>query len=431
MAFTARLIRPTIVGAILAFSASVEAADIVNVDELSAAIKSGSNKKVAFLTQANFDSVHNMLPSSIEKVICDNTTQFSLICDSVTDMIELIKNGDVLAGLISGLPESTHAPSLNTFSSTVVSTRAMLMAPIQSSDTPHGTSSTSASSYELSLAVDAAVVSLQQAGKDEEIRLANMPFEFIAVHTCKGSDLTAFSVPNYASATGLLRTTLDSRVLKVGSLGPYDWGGNDGNYKVTPHKGFYPDWFTEFCKQFNDLTGADGVKYSSQGAITCTRVWQLSSAKVFKDLFEGNSYVTEPYYIVDGFYTGSGETCSSSNDCRPSVSGRENCESSKCAHPKSPRTRHFRSSCSTIGVDSTFMTKKHVETAVQLQSEDSSTSTGLIVVLTLLGICMAFFCLLSGLLIRRELKGTPLFNKLKEPVMQKQDASGSQIGTSA
>merc|ERR1711963_416474 len=140
--------------------------------------------KVAFISQANFDSVHNVLPDSVQVVLCDGTSHFGLTCSGTQDMINLIKNGDLLAGLISGLPDHDQAPHLNTFSSTVVSTRAMLMAPALSSDTPHGTNSNSTSSFDLSLAVDAAIVSLQQAGKDEQIRLANMPFEFIAVHTC-------------------------------------------------------------------------------------------------------------------------------------------------------------------------------------------------------------------------------------------------------
>merc|ERR1711974_100447 len=143
-----------------------------------------------------------------------------------------------------------------------------------------------------------------------EIRHANMPFEFMAVHTCKGSDLSAFTVPNFQTATGLLRTALDDKELKIGALGPYDWGGNDGNYKVTPPTGYYPDWLTEFCKQFNALKGADGVAYNSGGTIRCTRVYKKGSGGVFADLFDSVSHVTEPYYIVDSFYTGTGEDCS-------------------------------------------------------------------------------------------------------------------------
>ena len=30
----------------------------------------------------------------------------------------------------------------------------------------------------------------------------------------------------------------------MASLGPYDWGGNDGNYLVEPYVGFWPDLYT-------------------------------------------------------------------------------------------------------------------------------------------------------------------------------------------
>ena len=32
--------------------------------------------------------------------------------------------------------------------------------------------------------------------------------------------------------------------LNVASLGPFDWGGNDGNYLVEPYEGFWPDLYT-------------------------------------------------------------------------------------------------------------------------------------------------------------------------------------------
>lgn len=391
------------------------ATNIVNVDELSAAINNGDNKRVAFLSEANYDSVHNVIPRSVEPVYLSSTG----------DMIARIMSGDILAGLISGLPEAEHAPSLNTFSSTVVSTRAMLMAPTQSPDMPHGTVEDNASSYHLSLAVDAAIVSLQRSGRDEEIRLANMPFEFIAVHTCKGSDMSAFVVPNYSAATGLLRETLDNLELKVGALGPYNWGGNDGDYTVEPYRGFYPDWLTEFCSQFNQLSGPDGVRYNSQGEITCSRVWRPVSGGVFQDLFDGASYVTEPYYIVDSFYTGTGEVCTTSSDCRPAVSGTEQCTNDTantslpwtCSHPSSPRTRHFRISCTTIGVDSTFMTKRHSQASAQQgggDDDDGDLSTGIIILLAVLGLLVVAFCVLSALLIHREKSGNPLFNPLRE-----------------
>jgi len=191
-----------------------------------------------------------------------------------------------------------------------------------------------------------------------------MPFEFMAVHTCKADDPSKFLVPNSVDATGLLQTTLQNKVLKIGALGPYDWGGNDGNYLVNPPVGFYPDWLTAFCQAFNNLAGPDGVRYDASGTIACTRVYQAGSAGVFKDLFNGGSYVTEPYYTVDAMYTGTSEPCNTStasSDCRVAnlASGYETCSNNKCTFPSSPRTRHFRFSCSTLGVDSSFMVAKN------------------------------------------------------------------------
>ena len=57
----------------------------------------------------------------------------------------------------------------------MVSPRAMFLAPDVSTTFPHGAAPAN-SSYDLSLAVDAAIVNIQQQGIDEKIRLANMPF---------------------------------------------------------------------------------------------------------------------------------------------------------------------------------------------------------------------------------------------------------------
>jgi hypothetical protein len=354
---------------ILGLTVRAAAANIVTLDELNSALDAtGGNKRVAFLTQANYDAVHTVLSSNAEVVICDGSDVVYSSCTSTSAIIGHVIDDTFLAGLISGLPDAISAPSLNSFSSTVVSLRAMFMAPVFSDETPHGTLTSAKSAMDLSFAVDAAIVTLQSTGTDEKVRQSNMPFEFIAAHTCRIDDPSLYTVPNFAAAQGLLRTTLDNRILKVGALGPYDWGGNDGNYKVDPPVGFYPDWLTEFCNVFNSLKGPDGVRYNSSGNITCERVYQPSSASVFQDLFGGASYVTEPYYIVDSFYTGTGESCATSQDCRQAnlESEREYCQNATggadgdltCQHPSSPRFRHFRLSCSTIGVDSTFMTKR-------------------------------------------------------------------------
>ena len=157
---------------------SVAAAeDIITLDMLTERITAGPLRKVAFLSQANADSVHTVLPASVEVVICDGKkSYYGVSCAGTDGIVAAVRGGEVLAGLISGLPETEVAPFLHTFSSTMISPRAMLMAPDVALDMPHGVGDAAKSSADLSLAVDAAIVSLQAQGIDEQIRLANMPF---------------------------------------------------------------------------------------------------------------------------------------------------------------------------------------------------------------------------------------------------------------
>ena len=395
--------------------------NLATLDDLYEAIQTGDNKKVAFLTLANYDAVRTVLPSNVEPIFCDTSVKSGVGagCDSTDEMIGLITSGQVVGGLkFSGLPSARHARNLNIFSSTIVSTRAMLMAPVHSAEMPHGTTDATKASYDLSKAVDASIVTMQAQGLDEKARQNNLPFEFMAVHTCKGSDLSAFTVPNGADATGLLRTVLDTRILKIGASGPYDWGGNDGNFKVTPYTGFYPDWVTEFCLQFNALKGADGISYNSSGAISCKRVWQWSSSSVFADLYDGVSHVTEPYYVVDGSYIGTGENCTSSPSvCRNALtaSGKEICSTDKkCTHPKSPRMRHFRMSCSTFGVDSTFMTKKFSALDATSSTNDENDDVKIIAIVAAIVCGLGVVCLglFACVVVRREKSGKPMFMAL-------------------
>merc|ERR1712023_535900 len=92
------------------------------------------------------------------------------------------------------------------------------------------------------------------------------------------------------------------------------------------------------------------------------------------------------------------------------------CVEGSCTHPKSPRTRHFRISCSTVGVDSTFMTKKEIIVAVSgtttVIEGDDGLDTGVIVALIALGVGVLLTCSFLIFLIRREKSGKPMFSKL-------------------
>ena len=178
--------------------------DIVNLDELVNAIKTGPNRKVAFLAEANFKSVHTVLPSEVQAVICDGEEHYKVKCQGKGDIVKLVENGGVIAALISGLPEEKEAKTLHAFSSTLISPRAMLMAPDISTDHPHG-APPERSTRDLALALNSAIVRVQTKGLDQEARKKNMPFEFLNVHTCKSSDYGMFPIPNKADAKGLLR----------------------------------------------------------------------------------------------------------------------------------------------------------------------------------------------------------------------------------
>ncbi|CAH1793528.1 unnamed protein product [Owenia fusiformis] len=259
----------------------------------------------------------------------------------------------------------------------------MFMSPDVSTDKPHGAPPVR-SSLDLSIAINAAIVRVQNKGEDQKARLKNLPFEFLSVHTCKADEYDLFPLPNKQNATGLLKTILDTKIFKLGAYGPFHWGENDGNYLVDPPTGFYPDLMTAIFEEFKNLSGPDGVKYGDD--ITLERVWSKTSN--FKDLFDGVSYITEPYFFVDAAYIGTLGPCVNSTDCRPALlpGGREYCNTYKnssgcfeidpvsgepkrrCKHSHRARIDFFRMSCFTLGQDSTFFTKRFTHSSASTSS---------------------------------------------------------------
>ena len=69
---------------------------------------------------------------------------------------------------------------------------------------------------------------------------ANPPFEATLPSSCL-IDSSAYTYPTQDTATGLLSDVFANSTLKIGALGPYNWGV-DGNYQVEPHEGFWPDY---------------------------------------------------------------------------------------------------------------------------------------------------------------------------------------------
>ncbi|CAH1778322.1 unnamed protein product [Owenia fusiformis] len=396
---------------------AAENTDIESIDELNDAIAQGPNRKIGFLSMANYNAVRTVLHASVEPVLFQ----------SKDALVSSVLSGSLVAGLMRGVVADHHAKDLHTFSSGLISTSAMFMTPDVSADMPHG-APPYRSSRDLALAINAAIVRVQNKGSDQEARLKNMPFEFLSVHTCKSDNYALFPPPNKNNATGLLKTILETRVFKLGAFGPFHWGDNDGNYLVNPPTGFYPDLMSAIFEEFKNLSGPDGVKYGDD--ITLERIWSKMSN--FQNLFDGVSYITEPYFVIDATYSGTDEPCVNSTDCRPALlpEGKEQCNTYKnstghlvthpdsgepkrrCEHPERSRIDFFRFSCFTLGSASTFFTKR--SSAASTVAPSGGLPGGIVaaIVICVLLLLIAVFAVLF--LVYRERRGSPVFTKLSE-----------------
>merc|ERR1719356_630880 len=213
---------------------------ITSRKQLNVAIEVGPNRKMGFLSQSNYNSVHTVLSSKVEPVIYGDTAE----------LYKAVEDGTVLAGLISGQPDA----KFSVFSSDLLSPRAFQMKP-------------GADSRDLMEAVDAAVVRTHNAGELLNAQDNNPPFQAAEVHTCRVDDPSKIPFPAAASATGLLKDVLDNKRLRILAYGDADdkpdWK-QDGNYQVQPPTGFWPDYMDFFMNHFREAYGDD---------IVLERVW--------------------------------------------------------------------------------------------------------------------------------------------------------------
>ena len=197
-------------------------ADIESLPALFTAITAGPNRRVGFLSQGNYETVKDMLP----------TTTTPIIFSHLEDLEFAVTNGSLVGGLVS----STPAGSFHTFSSTLVSPRAMLTPDVPAND---------ATFRPVLEALDAAIVRVIGAGKVAEASRTHTnsagPFPYVAVHTCKPTTVNAeFPFPSASNAA--VAAFITRGHIRVGALGPYAWG-RDGDYTQNPPTGFYPDYY--------------------------------------------------------------------------------------------------------------------------------------------------------------------------------------------
>lgn len=314
--------------------------NIVSLSQLNVAISQASttshSKKVGFLSEGNYQSVQNELDSTVEPKIYEN----------ITMLTNAVKNGDIIAGLVSGTPANGN---VNVFSSEQISVRAMLVRPGAESITD---------------ALDAALVRFIESGGVEKVAAANPPYEALVVHSCKPT-AGHFAWPTLAQLApfGLVK---DGK-LKIASLGPYDWGVADGNYKVTPAVGFWPDYYTEVEKEF--------VK---QYGITFERVWYPTSAKVMAAVHDGICHTTEPYMMLG--------SAASTNTSRKTA---------------------FDETCITSATNDKYFTKLH--TLPEFVEKDLTFMWIIIIVSAIISFFSALCC---SLMFCKERNGSPLFKPL-------------------
>lgn len=376
----------------------------------------GQDAKVGFLSGANYLSVKRKLPPNTKPVVVEHKE----------DLTQMVLNETLVAALVSGLPDKIFHDELHIFSSGIITMHSVLMAPDHSTDNPHGVSG-ELSTYDLSMAINAAISKIQLKGLDMEIARNNSPKEIVSAHTCKEDDQTQFQIPNKREAKGMLRDILDKQQIKVLANGPFNWGDNDGNYLVDPPVGFYPDLLEAIVAEFGSLSGPDKEVY---GDITFERINTKENPFPWYKLFDGTAHISEPYFILDSPYGGSGKSCLNETDCFDAnlqPTNKENCYSGWCRHPNRPRFIMLRSSCSVVGSDSKFFTKRNrtnssnsttvpttsvsepMTTDKNVNEKEKKSTVGITVATVILSIVVVALIIGMVVLILRERRGKPLF----------------------
>ena len=208
--------------------------NIVNLEQLNKAIKSGPNNKVGFLSVANFESVRGFVDNHAKPVYFDDTLS----------LYNAVKGEDVIAGLTSGVVHEEEGP-FNVFPSKVISPRAFQM---KKGD----------DSWDLLRAADAAVVRTQLDGEVKKAVADNCPFQATYVQNCYTGDREKVPFPSASNATGLLKDVIETRVLKILAHGTLDNKPNwyeDGNYQVDPPTRFWPNYVGYFLGQLQRSMG--------------------------------------------------------------------------------------------------------------------------------------------------------------------------------
>jgi hypothetical protein len=258
---------------------------------------------------------------------------------------------NVLAGITTGQIAEDFEPRYHVFSTLIVSPQAMLVAPDNDSiSTPYGLANSS--SQHLFDALNAAIADIQRDDIDETLFTKYNRSDIVRAYTCRQD--TQLPVVNRNETNGYLHDILfNTRKLKIGGLGPFNWGLHDGDYTSNESIGIYPELLRFIVQRLGQLKGPDGIAYADR--ITIERTYYENDARLFRALLDGEIHATDVYLLVDAPYRGTSQTCTVHSECR----ARESCSAKLCTHPPRPRSLHFRTTCTVASRDSKFITKKN------------------------------------------------------------------------
>ena len=227
----------------------------------------------------------------------------------------------------------------------------MFLAPDYNSlSTPYGLQNSS--SHDLFDALNAAIADVQRQDKDEKLLTENHLTDLVRAYSCRQD--TQLPVPNRNVTTGYLRDILfTTKTLKIGGVGPFNWGVHDGDYTSNVTVGFFPRLLETIVQTLGELKGPDGVTYGE--GLKIARTFYPTDKLLFQALLNGSIHATDVYLLVDAPYEGTGEACSNATQCR----ARESCTDGACTHPPRSRSIHFRTTCTTATRTTKFITKKN------------------------------------------------------------------------
>lgn len=235
--------------------------DITSLHGLNTQIVAGPLRTVGFLSTGNYHAVQNELHHTVQPVFFDTSEHLH----------RAVRNGSILAGLVSGTPHDTDG--LRVFGSEQISLRAILVG-VEHTD--------------LLRAIDAAIVRLVERGAVDALIETHYPYEMLVAHSCKPTaDHFEWPVLENAPSFGYG----DDKVIRISSLGPYNWGGTDGDYTVNPPTGFWPGYYALLEAEMQQQYG-----------IRFERHWYATSKDVLDSITNGTTHMSEPYMMVGAAY---------------------------------------------------------------------------------------------------------------------------------